>query len=236
MPWIKRFRIAVVLVMFPLSAYSEIPMKGLDESCIQEMNQLSLRCNNNPELIQQCMLHRLSPDCAKKFGTERMRNDSTCTQEMVQAAMPCAESVWSAAKAFSRQCMEKNFSQQCKEQLIVAEKSAEAEKLAEKLKTSFSQGGLTWMSISSSDVNFWEEANDSCINTTNNGQTKWRLPTKDELIGLSASGALKNKEWAVVHAWSSTPNGIGNHYTVFLANGNVLSKRDMDFTYVTCVR
>jgi hypothetical protein len=232
MPWIKRFRIAVVLVMFPLSAYSEIPMKGLDESCTQEMNQLSQSCDITSESIKQCVLHRLSPDCAKKAGTERVREDPSCTQEIAQAAMPCAETVMASVKAFGKQCMEKNFSQRCKEQLIVAGKAAEAEKL----KASVSQGGLTWMPISSSDVNYWEEANASCINTANNGQTKWRLPTKDELIGLSASGALKNQGWALANTWSSTPNGSGNHYTVFLTNGIVLSNHDMNFSYVSCVR
>ena len=45
-----------------------------------------------------------------------------------------------------------------------------------------SQGGLTWMPITSQGMKMnWDKANSYCANTTINGQSGWRLPTKDEL-------------------------------------------------------
>lgn len=102
-----------------MAAYSEVPIKGLDESCAQEMNQLSQRCDVTGS-IKQCVQQRLSPDCAKKTiaGNETGGLDPSCKQELQQPAMPCTE----IGMAFGKQCVDNNLSKRCKEQLNVAGK------------------------------------------------------------------------------------------------------------------
>ena len=98
-----------------------------------------------------------------------------------------------------------------------------------------SQGGLTWMPINSSGKN-WSNANAYCTNTAINGQTGWRLPTRDELKALYDSGAMKGQGWTLNYTWSSTPYSSGSHYGVNLGYGNVLPGDDTSEFYVTCVR
>jgi hypothetical protein len=96
-----------------------------------------------------------------------------------------------------------------------------------------SQGGLTWMPVSF-DKN-WSNANAYCTNTAINGQTGWRLPTKDELSALYNSGAMKDHGWTLINTWSSTPNSTGYHYGVSLGDGHVYAGIDTGYTNVTCV-
>jgi tetratricopeptide (TPR) repeat protein len=98
-----------------------------------------------------------------------------------------------------------------------------------------SQGGLTWMPINSSTKN-WSDANAYCTNTAINGQTGWRLPTKDELSALYNSGATKGQGWTLSTPWSSTPGSAGGYYFVDLHNGFVDSYYFANSHYVTCVR
>lgn len=97
-----------------------------------------------------------------------------------------------------------------------------------------SQGGLTWMPVTFTKP--WAEANSYCVNTTLNGQTSWRLPTKDELSALYASGAMKGQGWMLTYNWSSSPGSSGSHYNVYLDIGSVLPINDTENRYVTCVR
>jgi hypothetical protein len=79
------------------------------------------------------------------------------------------------------------------------------------------QGGLTWMPISLSFSKTWSEANDFCNNTAINGQSGWRLPTKDELSALFNSGAMSDREHeGLFLTWSKTPRSDGNHFIVLL--------------------
>jgi uncharacterized caspase-like protein len=98
-----------------------------------------------------------------------------------------------------------------------------------------SQGGLTWMPISSRKT--WAEANAYCSNNAINGQTGWRLPTENELKALYSSGAINGKEWMLSSTWSSTPEANG-YWTVYLDDGLISAFPDSDkFTmFVTCVR
>jgi len=98
-----------------------------------------------------------------------------------------------------------------------------------------SQGGLTWMRIDPKG-NAWPEANAYCNNTTINGQTGWRLPTKDELKSLYDSGAMNGQGWTLAYTWSSTPGSAGGHDNVGLHNGGVGANNDTGSNYVTCVR
>ena len=97
-----------------------------------------------------------------------------------------------------------------------------------------SQGELTWMPITSK-VRTWSEANAYCANTAINGQSGWRLPTKDELFSLYNSGAMNGQGWTLSNTWSSTPDGSGKHYYVNLDSGSVYSYFDTGSIYVTCV-
>lgn len=90
-----------------------------------------------------------------------------------------------------------------------------------------SQGGLTWMPVTFGKK--WEDANAYCANTAINGQTGWRLPTKDELSALYASGAMKGQGWVLDYTWSSTPDYVAN-----LDRGGVSGFGGA--SYVTCVR
>ena len=82
----------------------------------------------------------------------------------------------------------------------------------------------------------WPEANAYCTNTTINGQTGWRLPTKDELKALYDSGAINNQGWTLNYTWSFTPDGRGDHYFVGLHDGFVNWDYDRGEGFVTCVR
>ena len=127
MTLIKRFQITVVLVMFPLAAYPEIPLKGIDESCLQEVNQANQVCGDAISAsIKQCWQQRLSTDCFKRVEAGTGTQDPSCKQELQQAATPCIE----ASRTFSEQCMKKNLSQRCVGQLSnagqILEKSMQA--------------------------------------------------------------------------------------------------------------
>lgn len=68
-----------------------------------------------------------------------------------------------------------------------------------------------------------------------------RLPTKDELVALY--NAYQNDSIASVcgwptgnYYWSSTQNGSGSHYSVYLNNGGVYVYYDSNYGHVTCVR
>jgi hypothetical protein len=99
-----------------------------------------------------------------------------------------------------------------------------------------SQGGLTWMPISGTSYDL-AGATALCAGTIN-GQTGWRLPTKDELVSLYNSGAaakspkqptMNDQGWSLFGwVWSSTPGDpaacLGDsscHYAVGLNNGVV---------------
>lgn len=96
-----------------------------------------------------------------------------------------------------------------------------------------SQGGLTWMPISSTQYTY-AQASALCAGTIN-GQTGWRLPTSAELSALYNSGAMNGQGWTLNFTWSSTPNP-GGYYIVHLGGGVVVSLGGAHITYVTCVR
>lgn len=106
------------------------------------------------------------------------------------------------------------------------------------------QGGLTWMPnnigpwsmYGYQGVTDWNTANTYCNTATINGQTGWRLPTVDELSSLYNSGALAGQGWTLNGTWSSTPDGAGTHYYVFLYLGGVYWNDDAINDFVTCVR
>jgi hypothetical protein len=113
--------------------------------------------------------------------------------------------------------------------------AAEAEKKKRETPKGFvSQGGLTWMPVSF--VKPWSEANAYCTNTAINGQTGWRLPTRDELRVMYNSEAMTDLGWEMSFTWSSTPSGSGVHYGVHLDIGDVNADNDTNNHYVTCVR
>ncbi len=105
------------------------------------------------------------------------------------------------------------------------------------------QGGLTWTPNTIGGWNGgggytdWNTANAYCTSTTINGQTGWRLPSKDELVSLYNSGALSGQPgWELDETWSSTPYGAGAHYDFGLYDGYVSFNDDTDYSYVSCVR
>jgi hypothetical protein len=103
-----------------------------------------------------------------------------------------------------------------------------------------SQGGLTWMPISSARYTY-AGASALCAGAIN-GQTGWRLPTQPELSAFYSaypnnSSVLSAQGWALYVTWSSTPFSAGIHFIVFLGDGGGVNwTDDTNFRYVTCVR
>jgi tetratricopeptide (TPR) repeat protein len=144
-----------------------------------------------------------------------------------------------------REAQDKIYSLKAEAQLGVAKKAEEQKAAAtrqrqqaeEAQKGYVSQGGLTWMPVTFTKP--WAEANSYCANTTIGGQTGWRLPTRDELFALYASGAMKGmkgQRWTFGGTWSSTRSSNSAHYAVTLDSGNDDSGLDTGDGYVTCVR
>ena len=98
------------------------------------------------------------------------------------------------------------------------------------------EGGLIWvMGLSTSST--YAQASTLCGGTTYiNGQGGWRLPTQQELYALYTSGTISGQVGALGFTWSSTPNGVGNHYAIDLNDGTVFPFIDTTSSNVTCVR
>ena len=103
------------------------------------------------------------------------------------------------------------------------------------------QGGLTWTpnTIGGWDgrgCTQWDTANTYCTTSTINGQTNWRLPTRDELVSLSNSGAASGAQGWVLNSptWSSTPDGAGIHDFVDM-QGSYGWSGDNGYGFVSCV-
>ena len=63
----------------------------------------------------------------------------------------------------------------------------------------------------------------------------WRLPTQPELSGLYNAGTGALAGWTLDDTWSSTDNGAGYHYYVYLNDGGVSWDDDSGNFYVSCV-
>jgi hypothetical protein len=63
-------------------------------------------------------------------------------------------------------------------------------------------GGLTWMPVSSTTYT-WYEAEALCGGIIN-GQTGWRLPSRQEVLDLSLTTAMIGKGWTLGGIWSGT--------------------------------
>jgi hypothetical protein len=134
----------------------------------------------------------------------------------------------SAAEATQRQEQAAAEAKRKQEQAAAAERQ---KREAAARPTGFvSQGGLTWMPVSF-DKN-WYEANTYCHNTAINGQYGWRLPTKEELVALYNSGAMKNQGWTLDGTWSSAQGVIVSLDWGYVDSG----RRANSERYVTCVR
>lgn len=106
---------------------------------------------------------------------------------------------------------------------------------ASTLSSYVSEGGLTWMPVSSTQYTY-AQASALCAGTIN-GLTGWRLPLEAELSALYTSGAMNGQGWMLLGGtWSSTPNLTGTHNSVNLTSGTVNLYYDTNSIYVTCVR
>lgn len=115
-----------------------------------------------------------------------------------------------------------------------AQAAAVAEEELRKNPKYVTQGGLTWMPVR--EIRYAYEQASSLCGGTINGQRGWRLPTKDELLSLYNSGAMKGLGWTLGDTWSSTPSGHGFHYGVYLLHGSYGSNNGLGDYYVSCVR
>ena len=114
-------------------------------------------------------------------------------------------------------------------------KKSKIEKMCKEPPNGFaSQGGLIWMPIGDSKMN-WTEANSYCSYRIINGKADWRLPTNDELSAAYISGVMNDLGWTLNITWTSTPEGNGSHNAVLLFNGADATVGDMVSTYMTCV-
>ena len=112
-------------------------------------------------------------------------------------------------------------------------KKAKMQKMCKEPANGFvSQGGLIWMPIGESKMN-WTEANSYCSNSTING--KIECSTSVELNSAYASGVMNGLGWTLNLTWTSTPEGSGSHDAVLLFNSADVAVGDMVNAYMTCV-
>lgn len=104
-----------------------------------------------------------------------------------------------------------------------------------------SSGGLTWAPITTAAN--WSTAANICSASTALGYAagSWRQPTKDQLSALySGRHAVIPSGWAptgwtLSNTWASNAVGTGNHYIVYLFNGNITWEYDGAYSFVSCV-
>lgn len=97
------------------------------------------------------------------------------------------------------------------------------------------RGEVVWMPASFQLS--WAKADAFCKNTTILGAKAWRLPTRNELAELVASGELDGRGWKGGDAWTKTAGATANTYaTVNLLSGAASDLAAGDEAYVTCVR
>ncbi|MEY8612871.1 DUF1566 domain-containing protein, partial [Parabacteroides segnis] len=87
----------------------------------------------------------------------------------------------------------------------------------------------------------WSETNNSCNNSTKEGYSNWRVPTKEELLAIySNKSSLQNYDGFTAFVsswyWSSTVFSSGGHWLVNFYNGGTPSDDDTYANYVRCVR
>ena len=87
----------------------------------------------------------------------------------------------------------------------------------------------------------WSTANSNCNNSTKEGKSDWRLPTKDELLTMynnkaALQGVSGFTAFVSGNYWSSTVNSSGYHWIVNFSSGNTFANSDTFSRYVRCVR
>ena len=96
-------------------------------------------------------------------------------------------------------------------------------------------GNIIWMRVDN-NYKYWDDANTYCTTQTINGQTGWRLPSKQELLNLFSSGAMNGQGWTLAGTWSSDESSPGSHWFVNLGNGVSLPTINNSALIVSCVR
>ena len=87
----------------------------------------------------------------------------------------------------------------------------------------------------------WSTANSNCNNSTKEGKSDWRLPTKDELLTMynnkaALQGVSGFTAFVSSYYWSSTVNSSGGHWVVGFSSGGTYYSDDTSSRYVRCVR
>jgi hypothetical protein len=96
---------------------------------------------------------------------------------------------------------------------------------------------MLWAGVTRADK--WDPANNFCATSTIDGVNGWKLPTKDELVKLQATGVIPGHGWAVGPTWSSdmsTTLNVPGHVVVDLATGTSTDRADTASANVSCVR
>ena len=87
----------------------------------------------------------------------------------------------------------------------------------------------------------WSTANSNCNNSTKEGKSDWRLPSKDELVTMyNNKSSLQNTAgftaFVSSYYWSSTVYSSGAHWIVLFYNGTTTNCGGTYSRYVRCVR
>ncbi len=87
----------------------------------------------------------------------------------------------------------------------------------------------------------WSTANSNCNNSTKEGKSDWRLPTKDELLTMynnkaALQGVSGFTAFVSSYYWSSTVGSSGKHWVVNFNGGSTGNYNDTSSWYVRCVR
>ena len=81
----------------------------------------------------------------------------------------------------------------------------------------------------------WAKADAFCKNTTIDGKTKWKLPTRAELAALVDSGELDGKGWIGGDTWTADAGaGTNTHVVINTSTRAANAVASSTKAYVTC--
>jgi hypothetical protein len=206
-----------------------VPLQGAEAKAFKQQWQTGLvraeaKAKFNGDLVEVALLN--DADNSRLLSYEGIFKNS----EVVAAVAAATElKLWITADGSNCKAALESYLSQYPKGRYLAEASVKLKMLEEGY---VFQGGLIWTPIDYSRKT-WSKANAYCSNTAINGQSGWRLPTRDELGALYKSGEMKGQGW---YTWSSTPESAGYYYIVSLdSGGGVNASPDTNVLLYECV-
>ncbi|MBU1052270.1 MAG: hypothetical protein KKC46_00390 [Proteobacteria bacterium] len=98
---------------------SKLPSWMPEQSCMEELENLSNLCDMQPE-AKKCMHERLSSECSKQIGSDYSQKatmDTICKQELKEVSVQCVNLI----QPQMQQCIHENLSLKCSNQIKKAQ-------------------------------------------------------------------------------------------------------------------